>query len=100
MAWGLRIYSSSAVFAYGADHYSFFNAYSTACSTNPATGGEGPQTCQNSIVSIEGTSSNVNIYGLNTVGSISMLDKTGTSQVAFSSNKNVFNNLVSLYRGP
>lgn len=30
MAWGLRIVGSSGVFLYGANHYSFFNDYSTS----------------------------------------------------------------------
>jgi hypothetical protein len=30
MAWGLRVVSSSGVFLYGANHYSFFNDYSTS----------------------------------------------------------------------
>ena len=98
MAWGLRILDSSAIFDYGSDHYSFFDSYSTACSTNPATGGAGPQNCQNSIVSLEGTNSDVNIYGLSTVGSLSLLDVSGTSKIPFGDNKNVYNNYVSVYR--
>ncbi|TVY65549.1 Glucan 1,3-beta-glucosidase, partial [Lachnellula suecica] len=88
MAWGLRILSSSSIMDYGSNHYSFFSAYSTACSTDPATGGEGPQTCQNSIVSLEGSYSAVQMYCLNTVGSLSMLDESGTSKAAFGVNKN------------
>lgn len=30
MAWGLRVVGSSSVFLYGANHYSFFNDYSTS----------------------------------------------------------------------
>lgn len=30
MAWGLRVVGSSDVFLYGANHYSFFNDYSTS----------------------------------------------------------------------
>ncbi|TVY25611.1 Glucan 1,3-beta-glucosidase [Lachnellula hyalina] len=98
MAWGLRILDSSNIMDYGSDHYSFFSAYSTACSTDPATGSAGPQNCQNSIVSLEGTNGAVNIYGLSTVGALSMLDVAGTPEVPFGVNKNVFNNLVSMYR--
>ncbi|TVY16690.1 Glucan 1,3-beta-glucosidase [Lachnellula arida] len=98
MAWGLRILDSSNIMDYGSDHYSFFDAYSTACSTDPATGDAGPQDCQNAIVSLEGTNSAVNIYGLSTVGALSMLDVSGAAEVPFAVNKNVFNNLVAVYR--
>jgi glucan 1,3-beta-glucosidase len=98
MAWGLRILDSSAIFDYGSDHYSFFNAYSTACSTDPNTGGAGPENCQNSIVSLEGSYSNINIYCLNTVGSLSLLDESGQAKIPFGDNKNVYNDLVALFR--
>lgn len=35
MAWGLRVVGSSDVFLYGANHYSFFNDYSTSESLLP-----------------------------------------------------------------
>jgi len=98
MSWGLRILDSSAIFAYGADHYSFFSSYSTACSTDPNTGGAGPENCQNSIVSLEGSNSNINMYCLSTVGSLSLLDVSGQAKIPFGVNKNVYNDLVALYR--
>jgi glucan 1,3-beta-glucosidase len=106
-AWGLRIISSSGIIIYGAGHYSFFSSYSTgksallspysplgtvflltqhqACSTIAAG-----ETCQSRIVSLEGTNSNVDIYNLNTIGSLSMIDINGVSNAKWSDNVNTF----------
>ncbi|KAI4859463.1 glycoside hydrolase family 55 protein [Hypoxylon rubiginosum] len=92
-SWGLRIVDSSDVFIYGAGHYSFFNNYSTDCSTVDAG-----ENCQSRIVSIEGSSSNINVYALNTIGSLSMLDRDGTSVAKWQDNVNVFPANVILYR--
>lgn len=113
-SWGLRIVDSTDVFIYGAGHYSFFNNYSTsksnattlffliafdsnhitlACSTVDAG-----ENCQSRIVSIEGSSSNINVYALNTIGSLSMLDHDGTSVAKWQDNVNVFPSNVILYR--
>ncbi|KAI1371077.1 glycoside hydrolase family 55 protein [Hypoxylon crocopeplum] len=92
-AWGLRIVDSSDVFIYGAGHYSFFNNYSTDCSTVDAG-----ENCQSRIVSIEGSSSNVNVYALNTIGSLSMLDHDGASVAKWQDNVNVFPANVMLFR--
>ncbi|KAI0154698.1 glycoside hydrolase family 55 protein [Xylariaceae sp. FL1272] len=91
-AWGLRIINSSAMFVYGAGHYSFFNNYSTTCSTVAAG-----ENCQSRIVSLESVS-NINIYGLNTIGSLSMLDRDGTSVASWKDNVNVFPASVIIYR--
>nr|POE99422.1 glucan 1,3-beta-glucosidase [Quercus suber] len=61
--WGLRIVGSSSVLVYGADHYSFFNSYSTACSAQNSG-----ETCQTSIVDLEGTNTDLTIYNLVSVG--------------------------------
>ncbi|KAI2628610.1 glycoside hydrolase family 55 protein [Hypoxylon sp. NC1633] len=92
-SWGLRIVDSSDVFIYGAGHYSFFNNYSTDCSTVNAG-----ETCQSRIVSIEGSTSNVNVYALNTIGSLSMIDKDGASMAKWQDNVNVFPANVVLFR--
>ncbi|CAJ2505150.1 Uu.00g125440.m01.CDS01 [Anthostomella pinea] len=91
-AWGLRIIKSTDFFIYGAGHYSFFNNYSTDCSTV-----EAGETCQSRIVSIE-SSSNINIYGLNTIGSLSMIDRDGTSLAKWSDNVNTFASNIMLFR--
>ncbi|KAI0019158.1 pectate lyase superfamily protein-domain-containing protein [Xylariomycetidae sp. FL0641] len=92
-AWGLRIIDSTDFFVYGAGHYSFFNNYSTDCSTV-----EAGENCQSRIVSIEGSTSNINIYALSTIGSLSMVDKDGKSLASWSDNVNVFNANIILFR--
>ncbi|KAI0438962.1 glycoside hydrolase family 55 protein [Xylaria telfairii] len=91
-SWGLRVINSSNLFVYGAGFYSFFNNYDTTCSTVDAG-----ENCQSRIVSIE-KSSNVNIYGLSTIGSLSMLDRDGTSVASWRDNINVFTSNIMLYR--
>ncbi|KAI0139017.1 glycoside hydrolase family 55 protein [Hypoxylon sp. NC0597] len=92
-AWGLRVVDSTDIFIYGAGHYSFFNNYSTTCSTVDAG-----ENCQSRIVSIEGSTSNVNVYALNTIGSLSMIDKDGTSLAKWQDNVNVFPANIMLFR--
>ncbi|KAI1769324.1 glycoside hydrolase family 55 protein [Hypoxylon sp. FL1150] len=92
-AWGLRVIDSTDVFIYGAGHYSFFDNYSTSCSTVDAG-----EDCQSRIVSIEGSSSNINVYSLNTIGSLSMLDNDGTSVAKWQDNVNVYPSNIILYR--
>ncbi|KAI1827017.1 glycoside hydrolase family 55 protein [Xylaria intraflava] len=90
--WGLRIVNSSDMLIYGAGHYSFFNNYDTSCSTV-----QSGENCQSRIVSLEKVS-NINIYGLSTIGSLSMLDKDGTSVASWKDNVNVFPANIMLYR--
>lgn len=113
-AWGLRVVDSTDIFIYGAGHYSFFNNYSTskllpfspfdrvnlvltfvllACSTVDAG-----ENCQSRIVSLEGSVKNVNIYALNTIGSLSMIDRDGQSLAKWQDNVNVFPANVMLFR--
>lgn len=73
-ALGLRILNSKNVNIYGAGLYSFFNNYSTTCSTFPL-----PENCQSMIFSIEGSTSGLVVYGLNTVGTSYMIVKDGTA---------------------
>ncbi|KAI3324290.1 glycoside hydrolase family 55 protein [Xylariaceae sp. AK1471] len=90
--WGLRIINSSNFFVYGAGHYSFFNNYDTTCSTVQAG-----ENCQSRMVSLEKVS-NINIYGLNTIGSTSMLDKDGSSVANWKDNVNVYPANIMMYR--
>jgi glucan 1,3-beta-glucosidase len=73
------------VIIYGAGLYSFFNNYSTACSTFPT-----PENCQSMIFSIEGTTSGLVVYGLNTVGTTNMIVKDGVSLAQVSDNLATF----------
>ncbi|KAI1811036.1 pectate lyase superfamily protein-domain-containing protein [Poronia punctata] len=91
-SWGLRIINSSDFFIYGAGHYSFFNNYDTSCSTV-----ESGENCQSRIVSLEEVK-NINIYGLNTIGSLSMIDRDGKSVASWEDNVNVFPANIMLYR--
>lgn len=66
---------------------------SAACSTFAAG-----QTCQAKIVGLEGANTNINIYNLNTIGSISMLDNAGTTVALFSDNENVYPSTIAFFR--
>ncbi len=92
-AWALRVINSNNILVYGAGTYSFFSDYSTTCSTF-ATG----QSCQARINSLEGNISNVNIYNLNTIGSVSMLNRNGQQVAYFNDNVNVFPSCVAVYK--
>jgi len=63
-----------------------------ACSTVAAG-----ENCQSRIVSLEKVS-NINIYGLNTIGSLSMLERDGKSVASWRDNVNVFPANIMLYR--
>ena len=93
-ALGLRILNSQNLFIYGAGLYSFFNQYNTTCSN-----AGGPEDCQSQIFSIEGGagSNNLWVYGLNTIGSQSMVDIDGTSFASFRDNINNFPSTIPYF---
>lgn len=97
MAWGLRIIDSTKILVYGAGLYSFFDNYSTSCST-PAPG----PGCQRSIVSvIIRSNDDVGIYTLNTVGVIRMIDLNDGSDDVLAlakDNRNTFADTVAWWR--
>ncbi|CAG8321252.1 unnamed protein product [Penicillium salamii] len=78
---GLRVLNSKNVIIYGAGLYSFFNNYSTTCSTFPL-----PENCQSMIFSVEGSTSGLVVYGLNTVGTTYMIVKDGVALAQVSDN--------------
>ncbi|KAJ5138320.1 Pectin lyase fold/virulence factor [Penicillium bovifimosum] len=84
-ALGLRILDTNDVILYGVGLYSFFNNYDTSCSTFPV-----PENCQSMIFSIEGNTSGLVVYGLNTVGTTNMIVKDGTSLAVVSDNLATF----------
>ncbi|GAB1316002.1 hypothetical protein MFIFM68171_06212 [Madurella fahalii] len=92
-AWGLRVINSRDVLVYGAGLYSFFDNYSTACSTFAAG-----QTCQQRITSVEGPAVNVNIYNLNTIGTREMINRDGALVAWFADNVNTFASNVAVYK--
>ncbi|KAJ5288874.1 Pectin lyase fold/virulence factor [Penicillium angulare] len=78
---GLRVLNSEDIIIYGAGLYSFFNHYSTDCSTFPT-----PEDCQSEIFSVEGTTSGLTVYTLSTVGTTNMIVKAGSSLAVVSDN--------------
>ncbi|PSS03376.1 exo-beta-1,3-glucanase-like protein [Coniella lustricola] len=94
-AWGLRILSSSDIFIYGANHYSWFNNYEQDCSTFATN-----ENCQARIIRLQGTLSNINMYSVNTIGSTSMIDNDGTEVASWADNKGVYqSNIISFKSG-
>ncbi|KAJ5976298.1 hypothetical protein N7481_010005 [Penicillium waksmanii] len=82
---GLRVLDSSNINIYGAGLYSFFNHYSTTCSTFPL-----PENCQSEIFSIEGSTNNLVVYALSTVGTTNMIVKDGTSLAVVGDNLDTY----------
>ncbi|KAH0556494.1 hypothetical protein GP486_005605, partial [Trichoglossum hirsutum] len=64
-SWGLRIVDSKDILMYGAGLYSFFENYGQVCLDT--------ESCQDNMVSIEGNSTSLNLYGLSTKASTSMV---------------------------
>ncbi|KAJ5998399.1 Pectin lyase fold/virulence factor [Penicillium sp. IBT 35674x] len=84
-ALGLRVLDSDNILIYGAGLYSFFNNYSTDCSTFPT-----PENCQSEIFSVEGSTSGLTVYTLSTVGTTNMVVKDGTSLAVVSDNLDTY----------
>lgn len=91
-AYGLRILRSTDVLAYSVGLYSFFDNYSTACSTVAAG-----ETCQSRILSVE-ASTGVSVYNLNTVGTQGMITVDGRDVAVWSDNQDAFTQTVALFR--
>lgn len=95
--WGLRIFSSNNIYAYGAGFYSFFHNYDLSCS-----GYNAGATCQQRIASIEGgrDTYDVGIVNLNTVGSVQMVTRDGVDLVGSGENNSTFVDTVCVFRIP
>ncbi|KAJ5606538.1 CAZyme family GH55 [Penicillium lagena] len=91
-ALGLRILNSENVIIYGAGLYSFFDNYSTTCSTFPT-----PENCQSEIFSIEGTTSALTVYSLSTVGTTNMIVESGTSLATVSDNLDTYAATIAMF---
>ena len=50
------------------------------------------------IFDIEGSSSNIKVYNLNTVGSTSLINENGKSLASYADNVNVFPDTIALFR--
>lgn len=105
MAWGLRIMSSENVLVFGAGLYSFFNNYATNCSQ--AIAGENCQARIFSIGPTEGGStpsdkvrdlSTVEIYNLNTIGTVSMITRQGADMALWGDNFVNFASTLAVFR--
>ncbi|KAB5528951.1 pectate lyase superfamily protein-domain-containing protein, partial [Coniochaeta sp. 2T2.1] len=96
MAWGLRVLGSSNVVVYGAGLYSFFNNYSTNCSTRAAG-----ENCQRRILAsgYAGTTPPglpFVVYNLDTIGAVSMFIKAGVDLVSWRDNFATFASTVAV----
>ncbi|THX21005.1 glycoside hydrolase family 55 protein, partial [Aureobasidium pullulans] len=89
--WGLRIFNSTYIFAYGAGMYSFFNNYDSGClaTTN----------CQQKMVSVE-QSQGIYLYAVNTVGSSNLVTVDQVDLVPAISNANGFADTVAIFEYP
>jgi glucan 1,3-beta-glucosidase len=92
-ALGLRIVDSQSIHLYGAGHYSFFKNYDVSCSSPDA----GVRDCQNRMFSLEGSSTDVVIYGLNEVGALKMITIDGVDKADWSDNASVYPNTIGLF---
>ncbi|KAF3920271.1 hypothetical protein AA313_de0208584 [Arthrobotrys entomopaga] len=86
---GLRVNNSKNVLVYGAGLYSFFQNYGQDCLKD--------NTCQDDIVSIEGTTQDFFMYNLNTVGVSNMVKANGKKLVPQADNKNGFANTIAMF---
>jgi glucan 1,3-beta-glucosidase len=89
--WGLRVFNSTDIFAYGAGLYSFFNNYDSGClaTTN----------CQQKMISVE-ESQGIYLYAVNTVGSQNLVSVDGVDLVPAQSNGNGFADTVAIFEYP
>jgi hypothetical protein len=98
MAWGLRILESENVVVFGAGLYSFFNNYNTSCST--AKAGEN---CQARIFWVGpakevGQRMTVEMYNLDTIGSVSMITQGGSDMATWDQNRATFASTLAVFR--
>lgn len=94
-AFGLRILDSTGVHIYGAGLYSFFRNYDVSCSSADAANGQ--RNCQNQILSIEGSSSDISIYTLSEVGALQMVTIDRQDKAIWSDNLSVYSNTIGLF---
>lgn len=71
-AYGLRILDTQQMTIYGAGLYSFFQNYDGTCSGYPT-----PANCQADIFSIEGSTSDLKVFMLSTIGAVNQVVQDG-----------------------
>ncbi|CAO3667062.1 unnamed protein product [Umbelopsis vinacea] len=74
MAWGLRVLNSKNIYIYGAGLYNFFSNYDQTCLTT--------ESCQDSMVDLENTNSQIYLYNLNTKASTNMVWSSANGALA------------------
>ncbi|KAG7104272.1 Glucan 1 like protein [Verticillium longisporum] len=110
MAWGLRIEASRDIKIYGAGLYSFFNDYSTACCQIGAGarcqqrifdigGSHGGCVYGNATASgVVGSSTGVEVYNLNIVGTRAMITRNGRDIASYDDNIAGFTAGIGVYK--
>ena len=123
MAWGLRIVNSHNISVYGAGLYSFFNNYDTSCSApgngelcqarmvyagvladeiNNNTASDSPSSSSSPPSSSRSNSSadivGIEMYNLNTIGSVSMINRQGTDVALYKENIAGYTACVALFK--
>ncbi|KAK1758033.1 pectate lyase superfamily protein-domain-containing protein [Echria macrotheca] len=94
MAWGFRALGSENVVVFGAGLYSFFNNFQTNCSQK--TAGEN---CQARMAYVDPRGGKgVEMYNLNTIGSVSMLTQQGTDMALWGDNYVDFASTLAVFR--
>ncbi|ORX99558.1 pectate lyase superfamily protein-domain-containing protein [Clohesyomyces aquaticus] len=94
-AWGLRILNSQNILIYGAGLYSFFINNDVSCSSADIASGR--RVCQNRVFSIEGQTSNVVVYGLNTVGTEHLVTIDKSDKALWSDTLSVYSDTIGMF---
>jgi len=81
-SWGLRVVDSDNVFIYGTGLYSFFENYDQDCVTT--------NDCQRNMLSVQGSTSNVNMFAVSTKASVNMVTLNGVGTAQDSDNRSNF----------
>ncbi|PHH74099.1 hypothetical protein CDD82_5099 [Ophiocordyceps australis] len=85
--WGLRISDSKDVFVYGGGLYSFFDNYTQQCVNS--------NDCQDNMINID--NSHVEMFGISTKASISMVTLNGKTAAIDSDNRNMFCAAIAVF---
>lgn len=89
--WGLRIFNSTYIYAYGAGLYSFFNNYDSGCLLT--------ENCQTDMVTIE-ESEGIYLYALSTKAAFNQVQVDGVELVPEAANLNTFCQTLAIFEYP
>ncbi|EIM83048.1 exo-beta-1-3-glucanase [Stereum hirsutum FP-91666 SS1] len=90
-AWAMSISNSHNILIFGAGFYSFFQSYNQACDATPAG------VCQSQVLDVDGSSTGIGVYGLNTVYVGGQVSVGGKAVVLASGNRNGLSSTVSVW---